>query len=63
MPNSQIRWPLLVVMIVVLVLAGLAESKAQKAPDISFDRGFAPLVKQIALLDKRESICACHCSG
>lgn len=47
MPNSQIRWPLFVVMIVVLVLAGLAESQAQKAPDVSFDRGFAPLVKQV----------------
>jgi serine protease Do len=31
MPNSQIKWPLLMALIVVLVLAGLAETQAQKA--------------------------------
>ena len=47
MPKSQIHWPLRLALIVVVVCTGLAELRAQKAPAVSFDRGFAPLVKQI----------------
>jgi serine protease Do len=47
MPKSQIHWPLRLVLIVVVVFTGFAELLAQKAPVVSFDRGFAPLVKQV----------------
>lgn len=47
MPKSHMRWPLRLAMIMVLMLAVLAELKAQKSPNVTFDRGFAPLVKQV----------------
>ena len=47
MPKSQIHWSLRLALIVVVVFAGLAELNAQKAPVVSFDRGFALLVKQV----------------
>ncbi len=47
MPKSQLKRPLRLAMIVVLMVAGLAESRAQKAPDVSFDQGFTSIVKRV----------------
>jgi S1-C subfamily serine protease len=47
MSKSQIPWPLRLALIMVVVFTGLAELHAQKAPHVSCDRGFAPLVKQV----------------
>jgi serine protease Do len=47
MSNSQFLWRHRLALITVMVLIGVAELDAQKAPFVSFDRGFAPVVKQV----------------